>query len=58
MLAASCLCLADASRALTRAELYQATVPLPDHCETAQSAAFQAAMKIVLVRVTGRRTAR
>jgi len=46
-----------ASRASTRAELYQATVPFADRCETAPPAAFQAAMRIVLVRVTGRRSA-
>jgi uncharacterized protein len=43
--------------ALTRAELYQATVPFAERCESAPPAAFQAAMKIVLVRVTGRGTA-
>jgi uncharacterized protein len=43
--------------ALTRAELYQATVPFAERCESAPPAAFQAAMKIVLVRVTGRSTA-
>ena len=32
-------------------------MPFADRCETAPSAAYQAAMKIVLVRVTGRRTA-
>src|SRR5271154_6336284 len=52
-----CLCMADASRALTRAELYQATVPSTEHCDTAQPATLETAMKIVLVRVTGRRTA-
>jgi len=50
------LCLGDAGFAMTRAELYQATAPVTDRSEAAQSAAFQAAMKIVLVRVTGRRT--
>jgi hypothetical protein len=43
--------------ALTRAELYQATVPFAERCESAPPAAFQSAMKIVLVRVTGRGTA-
>ena len=43
--------------ALTRAELYQATVPFAERCESAPPAAFQAAMKIVLIRVTGRSTA-
>jgi uncharacterized protein len=43
---------------LTRAEMYQATTAVPGHCEgSADSAAFQAAMKTVLVRVTGRRSA-
>ena len=42
---------------MTRAELYQATAPVTDRSEAAQSTAFQAAMKIVLVRVTGRRSA-
>jgi uncharacterized protein len=44
--------------ALTRAEMYQATTAVPGHCEGgADNAAFQAAMKTVLVRVTGRRSA-
>jgi hypothetical protein len=47
----------NSGHALTRAELYQATVPFADRCETAPPSAFQAAMKIVLVRVTGRRSA-
>lgn len=50
-------CLSDVSRSMTRAELYQATVPNTDRSAPAQTAAFQAAMKIVLVRVTGRRSA-
>ena len=56
-LSSASLCLADASRAAARADLYQATVPLADRSEAAQSAAFEAALKSVLVRVTGRRTA-
>jgi hypothetical protein len=51
------LCLADVGQALTRAELYQATAPVTDRSEAAQTAAFQTAMKVVLVRVTGRRSA-
>jgi len=43
--------------ALTRAELYQATVPVADRSEASQTAAFEGALRIVLVRVTGRRTA-
>jgi hypothetical protein len=43
--------------ALTREELFQAAVPLTDHTDAAQSAAFQNALKVVLVRVTGRRNA-
>jgi uncharacterized protein len=50
-------CLADASLALTRAELYQAAVPVPDRSEASKPAAFEAALGMVLVRVTGRRTA-
>jgi hypothetical protein len=50
------LCFGDAGIALTRAELYQATAPMADRSEAAQTEAFQAAMKIVLVRVTGRRS--
>ncbi len=50
-------CCGDAAFALTRTEIYQATVPVTDRSEGAQSAAFQAAMRIVLIRVTGRRTA-
>ena len=51
------LCVADASWGLSRADLYQATAPVTDRSEAAQAAAFQSAMKMVLVRVTGRRTA-
>jgi len=43
--------------ALTRIELYQATAPLSDRSEAAQTAAFQSAMRTVLVRVTGNRMA-
>ena len=50
-------CLADASLALTRAELYQAAVPVADRSEASKPAAFEAALGVVLVRVTGRRTA-
>ena len=51
------LCLADASVALTRAELYQAKVPVTDRSEASKPAAFEAALGVVLTRVTGRRTA-
>jgi hypothetical protein len=37
--------------------LFQATVPLADRSEAAQTAAFQSALRAVLVRVTGQRTA-
>jgi uncharacterized protein len=50
-------CSGNAAHALTRAELYQATAPVADRSEAAQTTAFQAAMRIVLVRVTGRRSA-
>jgi hypothetical protein len=49
--------LGDSSLALTRAELYQAKAPITDRSEATQSAAFQAALRMVLVRVTGRRSA-
>jgi hypothetical protein len=49
--------LADTALALTRVEVYQVTVPLTDRSEAAQSAAFETALKIVLIRVTGRRSA-
>jgi uncharacterized protein len=48
---------AEPCLALTRAELYQATVTVADRSEASQAAAFEAALKIVLVRVTGRRAA-
>jgi hypothetical protein len=51
------LCFGNAGLALTRAELYQASAPMADRSEAAQTDAFQTAMKIVLVRVTGRRSA-
>jgi uncharacterized protein len=51
------LCWGSAAVALTRVELYQASAPIGDRSEASQSAAFQNAMKIVLIRVTGRRTA-
>ena len=56
-LSAAALCVADFSFGLTRAELYQATAPGSDRSETERAAAVQAALKIVLIRVTGRRTA-
>jgi hypothetical protein len=46
----------DAGIALARIELFQATAPLADRSEAAQTAAFQSAMKSVLVRVTGARS--
>jgi hypothetical protein len=51
------LCLGEAAAALTRAEMYQAIAPVADRSEAAQTAAFQNAMKTVLIRVTGRRNA-
>jgi hypothetical protein len=61
---AAILCLSVAAlgfgtavQALTRAELYQALVPAGDRTEAGQNEAFQTAMKTVLVRVTGRRSA-
>ena len=51
------LCLGEAALGITRAEMYQATAPVADRSEAAQTAAFQSAMKTVLIRVTGRRNA-
>ena len=51
------LCLGDTAASLTRAEMYQAVAPVADRSEAAQTAAFQNAMKTVLIRVTGRRNA-
>jgi uncharacterized protein len=42
---------------LTRVDPFQAQAPVDGRSEAAQTAAFQAALRIVLVRVTGRRTA-
>jgi uncharacterized protein len=47
----------EAGLGITRAEMYQATAPVTDRSEAAQTAAFQNAMKTVLIRVTGRRNA-
>ncbi len=43
--------------AAARADLYQAAAPLADRSEAAQTAAFQAALRVVLVRLTGNRNA-
>jgi hypothetical protein len=49
--------LSDSALAITRTEMYQAAVPVAERSEAAQTAAFQTAMKTVLIRVTGRRNA-
>lgn len=51
------LCLGEAAFALTRTQMYQATAPVTDRSEAAQTASFQNAMRTVLIRVTGRRSA-
>jgi hypothetical protein len=51
------LFVSESGTALTRSELYQATSGVAGRCEGADNSAFQAAMKTVLVRVTGRRSA-
>jgi hypothetical protein len=56
-LSLAAFCPGHAVFALTRAELFQATVPAADRSEAALAGAFQAAMKTVLVRVTGRLSA-
>lgn len=45
------------SRAVVLADLYQSAVAAPDRSEAGLSNAFQAAMRSVLVKVTGRRSA-
>lgn len=54
---AACVLVAPLAGAVTRAELYQATVPRADRSEAGQDSAFVAGLKIVMVRVTGRRSA-
>jgi hypothetical protein len=58
------LCLAGAASGIcgpacgmARIEIFQATVPLAGRSDAAQTAAFDAALKVVLVRATGRPTA-
>lgn len=48
---------AEPARSMTRIEVFQATVPVADRSDAAQGAAFQAALKVALIRATGRRTA-
>lgn len=45
------------AQAAARADIYQVLVPVPERSEGGQAAAFSAAMKVLLVRVTGRRGA-
>jgi hypothetical protein len=45
------------AQATVRTDPYQVTVPMTDRSEGAHTAAFEAAMRTVLVRVTGRRSA-
>jgi hypothetical protein len=56
-LLAACVLIAPVAGATARAELYQVVVPRPDRSEASQESAFEAALRIVVVRVTGRRTA-
>ena len=49
--------LAESAVGLTRVDVFQAQAPLEGRSEAAQTAAFQAALRSVLIRVTGRRTA-
>jgi hypothetical protein len=55
--ALGCVLLSGRVSAATLPGLYQATVPSPGGDEAARNAAFQQAMRIVVVRVTGRRDA-
>jgi hypothetical protein len=54
---ALCLVAAAGATGMTRIEVFQATVPVADRSDAAQTAAFQAALRVALVRATGRRTA-
>jgi hypothetical protein len=56
-LCAAALLLAKPGVAVTRNDLYQATTGIAGRCESSDSTAFQAAMKTVLVRVTGQGSA-
>jgi hypothetical protein len=56
-LCAAGICVGQAAFSLTRAEMYQATAPVTDRSDAAQTAAFQNAMRTVLIRATGRRSA-
>ncbi|MDP9011599.1 MAG: DUF2066 domain-containing protein, partial [Pseudomonadota bacterium] len=56
-LGAVAACLGGMAFGTARVELFQATAAVADRSEGAKTAAFQAALKVVLVRVTGRRTA-
>ncbi len=51
------LCAAPPCRAVGNPELYHVVVPVADRSDAGRGDAVQAAMKIVLVRVTGRRSA-
>ncbi|MDP9090656.1 MAG: DUF2066 domain-containing protein [Pseudomonadota bacterium] len=51
------LCLGEAAFSLNKTQMYQASAPVTDRSEAAQTAAFQNAMRTVLIRVTGRRSA-
>ena len=57
-----CLCaglagISGTAFAMSRIEVFQATVPGSDRSEAGQAAIFQAALRVVLVRATGRRSA-
>ena len=56
LLCLTALCSSAPGSALTRADMYQAVAPVADRSDAAQSAAFQSAMRTVLIRVTGRRS--
>jgi len=56
-LCAAALAFSETGGAVTRNELYQATTGVAGRCESSDGAGFQAAMKTVLVRVTGSRSA-
>lgn len=51
------LCVGQAGHGAVRPDLYQATAPAADRSEAGRAAAFQSALRMVLVRVTGNRSA-
>jgi hypothetical protein len=56
-LSAAAACLSGTAFGMVRVDLFQTQIPVTDRSEAAQTEAFQSALRVVLVRVTGRRSA-